>query len=141
MNNECLDLTSLQKAVSALAKSVEIFQHFADKNFTEDELNIIKAGVIQHFEFCYELCWKFMKRWLEMNVSPDVADGVTRRELFRFSAENKLLENVDEWMVFHGARNRTSHTYDETVADEVFAVAMDFLPYAQDLLSRLETRQ
>ena len=24
----------------------------------------LKAGVIQNFEVAYELCWKFIKRWL-----------------------------------------------------------------------------
>ena len=43
----------------------------------------IAAGVIQNFAFTYELCWKFMKRWIEENVNSEIVDGVTRRELFR----------------------------------------------------------
>jgi len=79
-----LDLSSLKKAVSALA---EVLAKSDDAGFMDGldyvARNAIKAGVIQHFEFTYELCWKFIKRWLEMNISPSAADGVTRRELFR----------------------------------------------------------
>jgi nucleotidyltransferase substrate binding protein (TIGR01987 family) len=138
MNKEYLDLTSLKKAISSLLKSIIVFDELDHMGVTEDQLNVVKLGVIQHFEFCYELCWKFIKRWLNMNVSPDIADGVTRRGLFRLGAENKLLEDVDEWMVFHSARNQTLHTYDELVAEKVFIAARKFLPYAQNLLSRLE---
>jgi nucleotidyltransferase substrate binding protein (TIGR01987 family) len=140
MSVERLVLTSLKKAVFALSKSVAVFERLSIIDMEKDELDIIKAGVIQHFEFCYELCWKFIKRWLEMNINPEAADGVTRRELFRQGVENKLLDNVDEWMIFHSARNRVSHIYDEDVAEEVFAIVRKFLPYAKSLLSRLESK-
>ena len=86
-----LELDSLKKAVGALhavlAKSsdAEIM-----RGLDEITRNAIKSGAIQHFEFTYELCWKFIKRWLEVNISPTAADGVTRRELFRLAAENRL---------------------------------------------------
>ena len=98
------------------------------------------AGVIQHFEFCYKLCWKFIKRWLTINTSPDIADGVTRRELFRFGTENKLIGKVDDWAEFHSARNRASRIYDEKFVQRVFNAAKKILPYAKDLLSNLESK-
>src|SRR5208337_4887418 len=100
--NMPLELDSLKKAVAALngvlAKSDD-----AELMGGLDEItqNAIKSGVIQHFEFTYELCWKFIKRWLEVNISPTTGDGVARRELFRLAAENRLIVDVDEWMQHH----------------------------------------
>ncbi|TAK20697.1 MAG: nucleotidyltransferase [Chloroflexota bacterium] len=102
--------------------------------------NAVKSGVIQHFEFTYELCWKFVKRWFEMNVGPSVADGVTRRELFRMAAENRLIADVEAWMRHHDARNLTSHTYDPRVAERVYAAAHGFAADARGLLAALEVR-
>ena len=136
-----LELESLQKAVAALtgvlAKSSD-----AEMMSRLDEVtrNAVKSGAIQHFEFTYELCWKFIKRWLEMNTSPGAADGVTRRELFRLAAENRLIVDVDEWMRHHDARNRTSHTYDPAVAESVYLAAHNFARDAQRLLEALAAR-
>jgi len=136
-----LELDSLKKAVAALngvlAKSDD-----AELMGGLDEItqNAIKSGVIQHFEFTYELCWKFIKRWLEVNISPTTGDGVARRELFRLAAENRLIVDVDEWMRHHDARNLTSHTYAPEVAQTVYAAASDFVRDAQRLLEALETR-
>jgi nucleotidyltransferase substrate binding protein (TIGR01987 family) len=102
--------------------------------------NAIKSGAIQHFEITYELCWKFIKRWLEVNISPTAADGVARRELFRLAAENRLIADVDQWMRHHEARNLTSHTYDPVVAESVYQAAHDFARDSQRLLEALEAR-
>ena len=88
----------------------------------------------------YELCWKFIKRWLETNISPGVADGVTRRELFRLAAENRLLDDVDQWMRYHEARNLTSHIYQPEIAERVYNTAHEFARDAARLLAALEAR-
>ena len=136
-----LELSSLRKAVAALNAGLEKSN---DPKFMtgldETTRNVIKSGVIQHFEFTYELCWKFIKRWLEANISPGVADGVTRRELFRMAAENRLIVDVEAWMRHHDARNQTSHTYDLRIADSVHAAARVFSLDAQKLLNALEAR-
>jgi nucleotidyltransferase substrate binding protein (TIGR01987 family) len=136
-----LELSSLKKAVSALA---DVLAKSDDAGFmgSLDDVarNAIKAGVIQHFEFTYELCWKFIKRWLEMNVSPAAADGVTRRELFRLGAENRLIDDVEQWMRYQEARNLTSHTYEPEIAERVYNTAHDFARDAARLLAAIEER-
>ena len=70
----------------------------------------LHAGIIQHFEVAYEVCWKSMRQWLGYNVRPEAVDGVSRRELFRLAAE------------------------------EVFAVAVRFLPAAERFRGKLVGR-
>ena len=41
-------------------------------------------------------------------------------------------------MEFHSARNKTSHTYDEATAKEVYAISKEFNTYIKDLISALE---
>jgi nucleotidyltransferase substrate binding protein (TIGR01987 family) len=136
-----LELSSLPKAVSALGL---VLAKSDDSEFMGhlDEVarNAIKAGVIQHFEVTYELCWKFIKRWLESNISVTAADGVTRRELFRLGAENRLIVNVEQWMRYHEARNVTSHVYQSAIAERVYKIAHPFAADAARLLAALEAR-
>ncbi|UCC99597.1 MAG: nucleotidyltransferase substrate binding protein [Phycisphaerales bacterium] len=134
-----LDLSSLGKAVESLEKTLRV----ADDNtfmsrLTEDQKEAVRAGVIQNFEFTYELCWKFMRRWLEVNLGSVYVAGVARRQLFRLSAEHRLVSDVDRWMEYHDARSETAHTYDENTAEDVFETAHRFLADAQKLPEALE---
>ncbi len=135
-----LDLTSFSKAIGSLERALTVAD--PDKLITlpVGMQEVIRAGVIQNFKFTYELCWKFIKRWLETNLSPMIADGVTRRELFRLAAENRLIEDVEQWMRYHDARNRTSHTYEPETAQDIYAEAFNFAEDAARLLKALETR-
>ena len=51
----------------------------------------VRSGIIQNFEVAYELSWKMMKHSLETNISAESVDGVTRRELFKKAAKNRLI--------------------------------------------------
>ena len=134
-----LDLKSLQTAVHTMDRMIDktLDEHVMGEM---DELlrKMVIAGAIQHFEFTYELCWKFMKRWLETNMGSAYVDGVSRRELFRLAAESRLITDVERWMAYHQARNLTSHIYDEEVAREVYQMAVRFISSAKELLTTLE---
>ncbi len=135
-----LDLSSLKKAIASLKNALNVAIPASLEAMPENQQEVIKAGVIQNFEFTYELCWKFMKRWLEVNIGTAYVEGVTRRELFRLSVENKLIKDVDQWMEYHDARNETSHTYDQDTADDIFQVAQTFFSDAFELLQVLEEK-
>lgn len=77
-----LDLSSLEKSILALERSLKDFQ-LAENSGQTHFKSTIQAGIVQCFEVSFELSWKFMKRWLELNVSPDALVGVTKKELFR----------------------------------------------------------
>lgn len=136
-----LDLGSLRNAVSSLESALLVAG--SKKRlaiFSQAERQVIKAGVIQNFELTYELCWKFMKRWIEANVGRFLGEGVARRELFRRSAENGLVSSVERWMDFHEAHNQTAHTCDAHKAREIVKTSRSFLKDAKALLSALEKR-
>ncbi|MEA2067768.1 MAG: HI0074 family nucleotidyltransferase substrate-binding subunit [Verrucomicrobiota bacterium] len=134
-----LELESLKKAIGALERSLRVAEEQAGAGDI-DLLETLRAGVVQNFEVAYEQTWKMMKRWLEVNTSPVDVDGVTRRQLFRLCHENRLIDDVEDWMNFHKSRNETSHTYNAATAKDVFKVAGEFLPAASDVFSRIASR-
>ena len=123
-----LDLTSLTRAIQALRDAIDVeLGAREDATYDARARIVLRAGVIQSFEFTYEQCWKFMRRWLTANVGRSYVEGVARRQLFRVAAQNQLITDIERWMDAHHARNRTSHTYDGATADEVLLVAREFL--------------
>ncbi|HOC59818.1 MAG TPA: nucleotidyltransferase substrate binding protein [Smithellaceae bacterium] len=135
-----LELSSLQKAVRSLKRAIGVSRKVIASGADGDHQDVIRAGVIQNFEFTYELCWKFMKRWLEINGEGASIDGATRKELFRIAAEHRLIDHVEVWFAYAAARNETSHIYDSQKAVLVFETAKTFLKDAQLLLRRLKSK-
>ena len=136
-----IDLSALRRGIDSMDRAVHVVTDTPQMELlSEEQQETIRAGVIQNFEFTYELCWRHMKRWIEENIGATYVDGVTRRQLFRHAIENQLISDVDLWMKFHEARNKTSHTYNEETAEAVLATALEFMPSAKALLEALESR-
>lgn len=134
-----LDFSALHKSIQSLEESLLVHRQYATGE--DDALErTLQSGVIQNFEFTYELCWKFLKRWLAESLGKSSVEGLSRRELFRLSVEYRLIESVDTWMIYHRARNETSHTYDQKVAVEVFEIAKCFLSDAEGLFLTLQKK-
>jgi len=129
MNDHTLDITPLKKALQAYNNALMYIQNMELKHETETyfyEFEMSRASLIQHFEFCYELSWKFMKRYIEMDGG-NSGEIVSRKDLFRVSKEMRLISDFQAWVKYTRDRNRTSHLYDEDTANEVFQTAKEFV--------------
>ncbi len=71
--------------------------------------NLAKEGLIQRFEYTFELAWKTLKDYLESNGI------VTKfpRETLKHAFQTELLENGETWLDMLEKRNLLAHTYDE----------------------------
>ncbi len=86
-----LDIRSLENAVLRLAEGLA--------RYGQDTSDLqIRDGLIQRFELTYELCWKMLKRYLEME-SPltDNFDTMNLADLIRIGNEHGLL--LGDWPV------------------------------------------
>ena len=75
-----------------------------------------KQGAIQAFEFTHELAWKTLKDFLEARGNQDLFGS---RDVTREAFKLDLIEDGQNWMEMIKSRNLTSHTYDESTADEI----------------------
>lgn len=137
-----LDVTSLEKAVFAFDSAVHVANdHSFMAGLTQEQSDTIRSGVIQSFEFTYELCWKFIQRWLKEHRHLEEAEHPrTRKELFRLAAKQGLIEHPEKWFDYGDARNITSHTYDRKTAMLVHEVANNFLGDAKIFLKKLKEK-
>ena len=127
---ERLDISSLKNAVMKLEEGIAISK-------AEPTKEIVRDGVILRFEYCYVLAQKMIKRTLETQFDEKV-DTMTWSDTLRTTVERGLITNVEQWFDYRTERNKTSHTYDATVAAIVYESAKRFLPDVQKLLSALE---
>lgn len=75
-----------------------------------------KEGVIQRFEYCFELAWKTIKDYLEEGGF--VFAIVTPRQVLKDAYAAKILENGQVWIDMLDHRNLLSHTYSPVVFEQ-----------------------
>lgn len=136
-----LDFTPLGNAIAQLEKSLAYANSpaaMADTGLREQ----LRNSVIQCFEFTYELSWKMLKRYLEATEpNPSELDTGTFQNLIRLGNERALLRSDwRQWKTYRQARTDSSHTYDVSKAEAVFAIAPDFLVEARALFGELTRR-
>jgi nucleotidyltransferase substrate binding protein (TIGR01987 family) len=104
------------------------------------EFETVRASLIKHFEICYELCWKTMLRFIKEDNINDESSILTKKDLFRISAERGLIAEFDHWLAYHNARNTTSHVYDLIVASGVYQTAKTFADDLREFVETMEKR-
>jgi nucleotidyltransferase substrate binding protein (TIGR01987 family) len=103
---------------------------------------LIRDGVIQRFEFTYELAVRTLRRYLlSTALSPTAVQDLDFQDLIRRADEEGLLRTGwPEWKAFRKARTDTTHTYNEERAVEVLAEVREFAMEAQVLFDNLSRR-
>ena len=88
--------------------------------FEQEELTQLeKEGVVQRFEYTFELAWKTMKDYLEYNGL--TLTQITPRFVIRAAFEAKLISDGEVWMNALDDRNALFHTYDFSRFESVIA--------------------
>ena len=75
-----------------------------------------QQGLIQSFEYTYELAWLTLKDYFEAQGETNISGS---RDAFRLATKRGIIVDGDNWMNMIESRSLTSHTYDEVVADNV----------------------
>ena len=110
--------------VSRLVKALGKFELFMANDKTEQE----RAGIVQAFEYCFELSWKIMKRLLDNRGQ--IANSP--RETFRMAALEGFVGDPELWFDFLKKRNLIANAYnenylnDEVYSNEVLSVRHEF---------------
>ena len=117
-------LGNYSKALRQLTKFIE-----------KGELNELEQqGLIQSFEYTYELAWNTIKDFFEAQGESDILGS---RDAFRLAFKRGLIENGEVWMEMIKSRVLTSHTYNEDVAE---AIARSIVTLYYDEFIRLNQR-
>ena len=87
-----------------------------------------KEGLIQRFEYTFELAWKLMKDYME-------SQGVTTkfpRDVIKNAFHYEMVDVGEIWMDMLEKRNLLAHTYDENNFDEaLYKIREEYLDEMQ----------
>lgn len=112
--------SNYKRALNKLEQSIEYITKIENfdneiKNAIEDEL--IKDGLIKKFEFTYELAWNVMKDYATFQGNTSVNGS---RDAIREAFQLQIIADGETWMDMLKSRNKTSHTYNEYTAQEIY---------------------
>lgn len=130
-----LDISTFESAIARL-----------EEGFARYRLDIadtqIRDGLVQRFEFTYEIGVKMLKRYLESaSASPGDYKDMPFQDIIRSANEQGLLlGDWPAWRKYRDMRSRTSRTYAEDAALEVVKGIPDFLAEAAALRDALRRR-
>ncbi len=111
---------NLDKAFGQLKRGLAI-EHPSD---------IEQQGIIQSFEFTFELSWKTLKDYME-------AQGLVcqyPREVIKQAFQNQIISEGEIWLDMLAKRNLLAHTYDEHLALEAYRLIKEFFAPQIELL-------
>jgi nucleotidyltransferase substrate binding protein (TIGR01987 family) len=127
-----LDISALERAILRLEE--------AERTYNLDTTqSLIRDGLVQRFEFTYEISHKILRRHLAADPGPpELISSANFADVIRIANQRGLLlGDWPAWKAFRDMRARTSHSYDEAIALEVVAGIPAFLDEVRFLRDRL----
>jgi nucleotidyltransferase substrate binding protein (TIGR01987 family) len=110
-----------------------LLQEIVDKN--EDIClleSIVKEGIVQRFEYTFELAWKTLKD--KMQEDGLSFDKISPKFVFKLAFQSKYIDEIDLWIKMTNDRNLMSHTYDLSTFDVVLnKLQQDYFPLLKKL--------
>ena len=101
-----------------------------------DELDdLSKEGLIQRFEYTFELAWKTIKDFIESKGE----DEKYTRDVIKKAFQLEIVENGEIWFEMLEKRNLMEHTYDKSILSEVVSsIHLRYFPELAKLITFLK---
>ena len=116
----------------ALTKLKEASTELRERNNNE----IVRDGLIQRFEFTYELAWKATKEYLE---NMGIVEINSPKAVFKEAYAQKLVEDELIWLTLIKDRNETTHVYNEERSIEIAErIVNQYIGAFDKLLTKVE---
>lgn len=91
-----------------------------------------KEGVIQRFEYTWELAWKVLRDYMEHEGV--ILEKITPASIIKAAFEAKIITNGELWMQALDARNKMSHQYNLKKFEEVIKeIQLNYLALLDEL--------
>jgi nucleotidyltransferase substrate binding protein (TIGR01987 family) len=115
---------------------VKAYRQLEKANDRFAELSLLeKEGMIQRFEYTFELSWKTLKDFLESRG----AQVQFPRDAIKEAFSSGIIHDGEVWMDMLDNRNLMLHTYQEEIFQEVVhKVNSDYFPAITRLIEYLE---
>jgi len=97
-----------------------------------------KEGLIQRFEYTFELAWKTAKDYLESKSIDVKFSSDIIKEAFKY----EMIEDGELWMKMLESRNKLAHTYnEENFKSGVALIVNDFYPGIKQFIAYLQSKK
>ena len=128
MSDYLQKLENYKKALNRLIDGI--------KRFDEND-DLLRDGLIQRFEFTFELAWKTIKDALEYLGLVDKTGSP--RENIQLGFRHGIIEDGEKWIEIMLSRNLLSHLYDEKASRDIYnKIKSEYIIEFKKLRDRLE---
>ncbi len=125
MSNENQDIRWKQR-FSNFSRALSLLREAMEEDLASLK-QLEKEGIIQRFEYTFELAWKVLKDKMEFDGI--VLDQISPKAVVRQAFAAKYINDPDTWLKMIGDRNLMSHTYDFVKFEAVIqSIADSYLP-------------
>lgn len=100
------------------------------------KIDYLQDAAIQRFEFCIELYWKVLKKFLAY----EEVDTSTPKDVLSKAYQFGLIDDEKTWLQMLHDRNRTSHVYKKEEAKRVFDNIVTYWPVIEKNYKKLKTK-
>jgi len=101
----------------------------------ENPSQLERDGAIQRFEYCFDLAWKTLKRYLEKK---GLIDLNSPRSVFIAAYAEGVVNDEIIWSTIILKRNASVHTYNQQLADSLFGELPLYYDAMYQLLQKLK---
>ena len=114
------------KAFNQLNQAIMAFDKLSD---------LEKEGLVQRFEYTFEIAWKTVKDFLE-------SKGLTAtfpRDVIKEAFANQVIMDGEVWIEMLNSRNLMAHTYEEEIFNQVVeSIHKKYFPAIKQLVDYLD---